>query len=185
MRRTALAFAPVALALPFPLRCPSCRAVPCAVPPLPLLTRCGPFACQGVTLCTDVFIWHNCLQRRPSCCSTSSRTTSSRSYSPQGLRHAEYIQSELLATRSSARRVHPGAARHRVIGTQSTSSRNGAAYLLRTDTRQKLTFARSSSSRSTQLYIRRLLLLPRRRATQYRPRGHHGPLQVFRHRGGR
>ena len=122
MRRTALAFAPVALALPFPLRCPSCRAVPCAVPPLPLLTRCGPFACQGVTLCTDVFIWHNCLQRRPSCCSTSSRATSSRSYSPQGHRHAEYIQSELLATRSSARRVHPvGATRHKVIGTQSTS----------------------------------------------------------------
>ena len=30
---------------------------------------------------------------------------------------------------------------------------SGAAYLLRTDTRQKLTFARSSSSRSTQLYI--------------------------------
>ena len=82
-----------------------------------------------------------------------------------------YIQPELLATRSSARRVHPvGAARHKVIGTQSTSSRNGAAYLLRTDTRQKLTFARSSSSRSTQLYIRRPLLLPRRRATQWTAR---------------
>ena len=51
------------------------------------------------------------------------QSTSSRSYSPQGHRHAEYIQSELLATGSSARRVHPvgAGARHRVIGTQSTS----------------------------------------------------------------